>query len=208
LFHHLFRGLFALLLLGAPAWADSLTLTLDNDGVLYTPPGGFYQPGSCTNNDGSGFCVVFTGEITTGTDESQDYYLNELAITMNGSNPDGGAYVNDNTPTNVDYSPSLGNNYFLNATASAGGILGPDNFTATPYSYSGGIFEIDVPAYTSPGQYFGTATLDYSDVNGPDCTVGCSVSATFEVVVTPEPGPFALCAGGLALIGLLRRRFR
>ncbi len=201
MFQNAFRSLFALLLLSAPARADSLTFTLDNNGVLYTPPGGFYQPGSCTNNDGSGFCVVFTGEITTGADQSQDYYLNELAIAMNGSNPDGGAYVNDNTPDQATF----GNAYFLNATGNAGGILGADNFTATPYSYSGGVFEIDVPPYASPGVYFGTATLDYSDNNGPDCTVGCSVTASFEVVVTPEPGPFALAAGGLALIGLLRR---
>ena len=202
MFHNVLRSLFAVFLLCGPAYADSLTFTLDNNGVLATPPGGFYQPGSCTNSDGSGFCVVFTGVITTGTDRTQDYFLNELTITMAPSNPDGGADVNDFTPQNGD-----GNAFFQNLTQNYG-TLGPDNLGLTPYSYAGSVFEVDVAPFASPGQYFGTATLDYSDANGPGCTVGCGVSASFEVVVTPEPAPFALAAGGLALLGLLRRRSR
>ena len=208
MFLNVYRSLFLLLLSSVAASADSLTFSLDDNGVAYSPPGGYFSP-DCTNADGSFTCVVFTGTITTGGDESQDYSLNQLNISMNTSNPDAGLVVADNTPTNIYYIPSLGNNYFLNATAEAGaGVLGPDDTGLTPYSYSGGVFEIDVPAFASPGQYFGTATLDYSDANGPDCTVGCSVSANFEVVVAPEPGPFALVAGGVALIGLLRCRSR
>ena len=206
MFLSVFRSLFLLLLLSAAASANSLTFSLDNNGVESSPPGGYFSP-DCTNADGSFTCLVFTGTITTGGDQSQNYYLNQLSITMDSSNPDAGLVVGDNTPTNIYYMPSQGNNYFLNATAESE-TLGTLNTGLTPYSYSGGIFEIDVPPFASPGQYFGTATLDYTEDDDTACAAGCTLSAPFEVVVTPEPAPFALAAGGLAWIGLLRRRSR
>jgi hypothetical protein len=192
-----------LLLLSIPASAD-LIVTLDHGGVMESPPGGFYQPGLCTNSDGSGDCVIFTGSISTGGDESQNYYLESLVISMSASNPDGGADVNDNTPQ----SATSGNAFFLNAT-SLDGVLGPLNTGSSPYSYSGGLFEVDVAPGTPSGGYFGTATLAYT--NDTSCTDPSSPCFTapvnFEVVV-PEPSVFGLTAAGLAVIAARRRRVR
>ena len=203
----LLSALTALLLLSVPASAD-LILTLNPTGIgpydtgLESPPGGYYQPALCQNSDGSGSCVLFTGTITTGGDETQDYFLDALYVTMNPSNPDDGAYVFDNTYQSDWY----GNAFFLNAI-SATGLLGPDSPAADPYTYTGGIFEVDVEPGAPLGDYFGTAALEYTDQTGcQDPENPCTVSADFEVVVAPEPAVFILVATGLAALAILRRR--
>jgi PEP-CTERM motif len=187
-----------LLLTTIPAFAGDLTLTLDPPAIQHSLPGGIYQPALCTNSDGSGSCVVFSGTITTGGDESQDYSLNALYITMSPSNPDGGdTYVFDNTYL----SDFFGNAFFLSANGPPG-LLGPD---AGEYSYAGGVFEVDVEPGAPIGDYFGTATLDYTDET--DCPISsCTVSAGFEVLVTPEPGAWILAAIGLAALGVRWRK--
>jgi hypothetical protein len=192
----------ALLLPGVPASAD-LLFSLDQTGLgtyqtgLYSPPGGISQPGLCQNSDGSGSCVIFSGLISTGNDESQDYSLNALYITMSPTNPDNGNYVFDNTYLNQYY----GNDFFLNNVP---GTLGPDIPGPTPFSYSGGVFEVDVEPGALQGDYFGMASLQYTDET--DCLSVCTVSTDFEVVVTPEPGVFVLAATGLAALCFWRRK--
>jgi hypothetical protein len=199
----LLRALASLFLLSIPASAD-LLFTLDQTGIgpyltgLNSPLGGIYQPGLCQNSDGSGSCVIFSGTISTDGDESQDYTLYGLYVTMDPSNPDNGSYVFDNT-----YQSSFfGNDFFLNNVP---GILGPDNPATDPYSYSGGIFEVDVEPGASFGGYFGTAMLQYTDET--DCQSLCTVSTNFEVIVNPEPGDCVLAAMGLAALALWRLKF-
>jgi hypothetical protein len=190
-------GALAPLLLTIPLSAGDLTFNLTaGESPLDSPPGGFYQPGLCQNSDGSGSCVIFTGTITTGGDESQDYFLDALYLTMDISNPDGGGVdVLDNTYG----SGSSGNYFFLTATP---GYLGPD---AGQYSYSGDIFEVDVEPAAPAGDYFGIATLDYTDESDcQDPANPCTVSTNFEVVV-PEPGAFLLALTGLITLAILRR---
>ncbi len=89
------------------------------------------------------------------------------------------------------------------------GELGPDVPPDGMFSYSGGVFEVDVDPGAQPGNYFGTATLDYTDeTDCTDPTSPCTVSAGFEVVVTPEPGGRTLAAAGLAALVFMRHRFR
>ena len=191
----------ALVLLSIPAYSDQLAMTLDQT-IVIAPAGGVYQPGLCTNSNGSGSCVIFTGTITT--DGFQDYFLDALFITMNASNPDGGMDVFDNTVT--PQTAATGNQFFLNATMDSG-TLGIDGPISDPDTYTGGLFEVDVAPNTPTGLYRGIATLEYTDLN--DCTDPsnpCTVSVPFGVNV-PEPGAFPFAVVGLVAMAAVRRRF-
>lgn len=195
---HRFFVLAPLALLASPAFADALIFNLDQS-VLTTPPGGiFYPTGPCQNQNGDVYnCAIFTGTISSAADPANDYFLNALYVTMSPSNPDGGADVFDNTYDNQFY----GNAYFLAATYLAGAsLLGPDNPSGSDV-YSGGIFEVDLQNNPPPGNYFGTATLAYT--NETDCTDPsnpCTVSQNFDLDVIPEPSMFALAAAGVVFL--------
>jgi hypothetical protein len=197
----LLGALVLLPLMSIPASADSLIFTLDQS-TLYSPPGGISLPELCTNADGSGNCVIFTGTISTN-DPSQDYFPDALYLTMDSSNPDGGGVnVLDNTPlNNVPLGDPNGNAFFLSASGPPG-ILGPDNPGGN--TYSGGIFEVDVLAAAAAGAYSGTATIDFTDE--ANCQEACTAFVPFTVVVTPEPDTLALGITGLAAFAIMRRR--
>jgi MYXO-CTERM domain-containing protein len=175
------------LLMALPASAGLLSFTLDQS-LLDTPPGGIYQPAACQNIDGSGACVIFTGQIVF--DDSDFYTLTGMQLDFDASNPDGGGVdVLDN---------NFGNYFFLNVPGTMGKAPASD-------TYSGGVFEVDVEPTAPSGDYFGTAMLQYQDSLGGSFQ---SNPVSFEVTVTPEPGMFALAGAGLAMFARLRRRRR
>jgi hypothetical protein len=167
------------------ASAGLVTFNLDQS-AMSSPPGGIYQPAACQNLDGSGACVIFTGEIVFTND--QLYTLTGLQLSMSPSNPDGGG---------VDVLDNNNENYFFDNVPGSLGLGSPAGD-----GYSGGIFEVDVEPAAPEGNYFGMATLQYQDGSGNPF----SSTVNFEVMV-PEPGMFPLAASGLAAIcGLLLRR--
>jgi hypothetical protein len=171
----------ASLLLAIPASAGLILFAVVPSGVQ-APPGGNSNP-ACQN--GTLDCAIFSGTISFTDD--QDYFVDDIAISMSPANPDGGALVAGN------------DNYFQ---ATVPGLFGPDaGFT----SYMGGLFEIDVPSNAPPGIYNGTATLVAFDSIG-DPIVGLNVVQSFQVDVIPEPGMFTLMFAGLASLAAVACR--
>jgi hypothetical protein len=184
------------LLLAIPASADLISFIVDPS-TIQTAPGGIYNPSCQTLSTQD--CVIFSGSISFTTD--QDYSLNDIAIVMSLTNPDGGADVVGN------------DNYFqLNSP----GILGTDGVQCgiDDSCYTGGLFEIDVAPDTPLGVYTGTATLVATDEPG-DPIIGPDTVQSFEVDViapivppTPEPDMAVLMFAGLAALVAVGSRHR
>jgi hypothetical protein len=177
----------ASLLWAVPASADLLSFTLAQS-AIQTLPGGISDP-ACQNL-ATLACVIFSGTISFTTD--QDYFLDDILITMNPANPDGGADVTGN------------DNYFLDNVP---GTFGPDGIQCGIDScFTGGLFEIDVSPSAPDGIYNGTATLVATDSSG-NPIVGPDTVQNFQVVI-PEPGMGMLMFAGLASLAAVGRLYR
>jgi hypothetical protein len=174
----------ASLLLAIPAYAD-LVLYGAVPNSIQTQPGGIYNP-TCQNT-ATLECVIFNGTISFTDD--QDYFVDDIGINMDPTNPDGGLLVAGN------------DNYFQDNVP---GLYGPSaGFT----SYTGGLFEIDVPLTAPDGLYNGTATLEAYDSLG-DPIIGADIIQDFQVDVVPEPSMGILMLFGVASLATVRRRYR
>ncbi len=183
------RALLILFVMAIPATASLLTFNLSPAVEISSPGGNYYPDGGCTQSGDPYHCVIFDGTITFDTNDF--YSLTGMDLVMSLSNPDGGALVLDNTPN-----PGL-NTYFLR------NVPGTMGESPAPATYTGPLFEVDVASNAPAGDYYGTATLEYTDSGGNPYT---SSPVNFEVII-PEPG---MCpAAGAALAGLIwmgRRR--
>jgi len=184
------RALTILFAMAIPAPASLLTFNV-SPAVEVTAPGGTYQPdGGCTQSGDPYYCVIFDGTIAFDTNDF--YTLTGIDLVMSASNPDGGLLVLDNTPN-----PGS-NTYFLE------NVPGTMGESPAPASYTGPLFEVDVAPNAPAGEYFGTATLDYTDSGGNPHT---SSPVSFEVNI-PEPGMWGLVGAALAALVWFGRRRR
>jgi hypothetical protein len=179
----------ALLLTSTSAFASfSMTLlpTLE-----VTQPGGNFDPNCFT---GSLMCVFFLGTVTN-LDPSNEIDFNTLTVTWDPSSPSTTALTSND-------------NFFLNSWINSGGTTGFPAFLAGGDSFTGILFEIDVPPLFNGdtpapfGQYFGTATVDATDINSNPF----EQAVQFEVDVVPEPAAWGLVVMGLAGIAAIARR--
>jgi hypothetical protein len=125
----------------------------------------------------SGAGNVFAFSATVTNNSAQVVYLNEDSTSVN-------------SPLIVDDSPFNAYPLFLNAVRSEN-------------SYTGLLFNVDIPDRTPVGLYTGSFEIvggdpsDFTDVAG---------SAVFNVNVTPEPSGFLLFGAGVLVLGVLARR--
>jgi len=128
----------------------------------------------------SGAPSVFAFDATVTNTSSQTVYLNADSFNVDA-------------PLSVDDSPFNSYPFFLTPAGSGASD-----------SYTGVLFNVDVPPATPIGLYSGAFEIIGG---GPSDTTDVAGSAVFNVLVTPEPSSLILLLGGLAgLGGLLRRR--
>ncbi len=171
-----------LLLLAAtlPMAASTVTLT----GAQYTTDG-------FTFIDASSLSPVY---VPSGTVEVA------FIGTITNTDPDHSLYLNDQSAASLSSGLTLDTNYFFNT---AGGTLDASG-TSDFDHYTGGIFGIFLDAGLANGTYTGT----YSVLGGLDDTSTDLVGSVqnFSIVVTPEPGTWALLFSALGATALLRKR--
>jgi hypothetical protein len=161
---------------------------LSNFVVLSVAVASFLLAGTAARADS--LSIVLAAPFQSGVEGLVDEFqfnatvTNESAQTVDLNGDD----FSVDAPLSVDDSPF--NSYPLS--------LGPGD------SYTGVLFNVDVPLTTPQGLYAGSFEIigggptDYTDVVG---------AANFNVQITPEPSSLLLMVSGLAgLAGTLRRR--
>jgi PEP-CTERM motif len=182
-----------LLLLTGSAFAD-FNFNLTNSPVS-TYPGGIFD----TNCFSGGFlkCVFLQGMVTN-TDPVNEIDFLSLSVTWDPSSPSTTALTSND-------------DFFFNSWGGSGGTVGFPAFLGGGESFTGILFEIDVPPLfdgdtPAPlGQYFGTVTVNAVDINNNPFVQ----QQTFEVDVVPEPATWLLMLIGLgAFSAVARKRWR
>jgi hypothetical protein len=171
----------------APAYADELTFTL-NSIVGYGAPTNLNpDPNFCASPN----CVLFTGTLMDNdVDPSPDNNPSFLYIFS--------PYTKAADAITFDGVLSLDN------TAPLGTLSGDTNYATDglsnpPNIYRGPIFGVDIPTGTPAGEYVDAVYLDIYPSNGND---PFTISADVTVIVSPEPAPGCLLAGGLAALAV------
>lgn len=180
------------LLTAVSAFADFNFFLSPN--LQVTQPGGTFDDTHCIT--GSLMCVLFSGTVTN-LDPVNEIDFTALSVTWDPSSPSTTLLTSND-------------DFFLNAWFNSGGAFGFPAFLAGGDSFTGILFEIDVPPLfngdlnVAPfGQYIGTVRVDAVDVNSNPFVQ----SIPFEVDVVPEPAVWSLMLVGLsALVAVDRRR--
>lgn len=185
--------IFPLFLLTAVSAFANFNFFLSPD-VQITQPGGTFDDTHCAT--GSLMCVLFSGTVTN-LDPMHEIDFSTLSVTWDPSSPSTTLLTSND-------------GFFQNAWLDSGGAFGFPAFLAGGDSFTGILFEIDVPPLFNGdpniapfGQYFGTVTVNAVDSNSNPFVQ----SIPFEVDVVPEPAVWSLMLAGLsALIALHRRQ--
>jgi hypothetical protein len=174
--------LLALLLPAVPMFGQGLQMLLSPATETSTPTGS----------------VIFSGTLVdTDTDDSF-LFLNDISVVFT---PPADSYLSVDPTGDPTSSP---NTFFFNTVS--GDLIG-DGVTGDD-TYTGPIFEVYIAPDTPLGDYFGTTNI-LGGYDGPDADFNplLPTAASFEVVVTPEPGVFLLTLAGLAGLAIMKRRW-
>jgi|CZKF01.1.fsa_nt_gi hypothetical protein len=130
-----------------------------------------------------GDVLTFSATVANPSDSAVVMYLNSDSFNLD-------------SPLIMDDSPYNNNPDFW--------VLNPGD------SYTGVLFNVDIPSDTSPGAYMGSFFIlgEIDPVGtGNSGATNTLASADFDITVTPEPSSYLLFGTGLAVLaGAFRRR--
>lgn len=172
--------LLALLLPAVPAFGQGLQMLL--------------SPATESAASGS---LIFSGTLVDTDIDDSFLFLNDISVVFT---PPANSYLSVDPTGDPTSSP---NTFFFNTVI--GDLIG-DGVTGDD-TYAGPIFEVYIAPGTPVGDYSGTINI-LGGYDGPgDLNPLLSTAASFEVVVTPEPGVFLLTLAGLAGLAIMKRRW-
>jgi hypothetical protein len=184
--------IFPLLLWTASSAFASFNFTL-SPSLETTPQGGVANPDCFI---GSAMCVLLSGTVTN-LDAVNEIDFTSLVVTWDPLSASTTALVNND-------------GFFIGAWFTSDGAFGFPAFLDGGASFTGVLFEIDVPPLfigdtPAPfGQYFGTATVNAVDLsNNP-----FQVAQPFEIDLVPEPSTWVLMLIGLSSVAVVARKRR